>query len=277
MPQNKQRLRKFARDPQYASRYPGKRLTAASVAILSAVERYRLIPTSLILRLVPGNHRVIYRHLQYLYHSGLINRLALFGKTGRPGEFNYFLDNPAALDLLSSETDTPAEQFDFEAVKRNRDKWRPLAGALKVGESPAVAPELEETSEAQRYFIKHELMISRFHGMLELACQNSGGQIKLANWLQGPRLFRSVEVPKLQYIQGSLKESDDNEILPHRPDAFLACFGLKQERPSISCTRPNAPPIRPPESSKSSVATFTTLLRSAASGRITASAVSGPF
>jgi hypothetical protein len=110
----------------------------------------------------------------------------------------------------------------LEAVKRNRDKWRPLAGALKVGESPAVAPELEETSEAQRYFIKHELMISRFHGMLELACQRSNGQIKLANWLQGPKLFRSVEVPKIHYSQGSLRESDDNEILPHRPDAFFS-------------------------------------------------------
>src|SRR5215467_5751729 len=99
-----QRLRKFARDPNYTARYPGKQLTSTSLSILAAIERYRLIPTSLILHLIPGNHRVNYRRLQHLYHIGLVNRLALFGKTGRPGEFNYFLDNTDALDLLISES-----------------------------------------------------------------------------------------------------------------------------------------------------------------------------
>jgi hypothetical protein len=220
MSQTKQRLRKFARDPQYASRYPGKRLTATSVAILSAVERYRLIPTSLILRLVPGNDRVIYRHLQYLYHAALINRLALFGKTGRPGEFNYFLDNPQTLELLVSEAGVAPEALDFDAVKRNKDKWRPLA--VGAGERTTAAVELEETSEAQRYFLKHELMISRFHGMLELACQRSARKVRLVTWSQGPKLFHSVEAPKLQYTGATLKESDENEVLPHRPDAFFS-------------------------------------------------------
>jgi hypothetical protein len=217
MPQN-QRLRKFARDPNYAARHPGKQLTTTSLSILAAIDRYRLIPTALILRLVPGNHRVIYRHLQHLYHSGLVNRLALFGRTGRPGEFNYFMDNTDALELLISEGVATPEALDFEAVLRNREKWRPLA-APEVGKRATASIELEETSEAQRYFIKHELMISRFHGMLELACRDSQGKVQLTNWLQGPKLFRSVEVPKLE--TGRIG-SEETEVLPHRPDAFFS-------------------------------------------------------
>jgi len=218
------RLRKFARDPSYAGRHPNKRLTDVSLAILAAIERYRLIPTSLLLRLTPGNSRVIHRHLQHLYHSGLVNRLALFGRSGRPGEFNYFLDNSQALEILVTEGEIPREHLDFEAVKRNREKWRPLAGASEVGEGATAAHDLEETGEGQRYFVKHELMISRFHGMLDLACRNSGGRIELRSWLQGPKLFRSVETPRLRDTGLLPIDSDETEVLPHRPDAFFSLF-----------------------------------------------------
>jgi len=221
MSQNQLRLHKFARDPLYLSRHAGKRLTQTSYSILSTIERYRLLPSSMILRLVAGNDRVIYRHLQHLYQLGLVNRLALFGKTGRPGEFNYFLDNPQTLELLVSETGASAEDLDFGAVRRNRDKWQPLT-ATGAGERAAAAVELEETSEAQRYFIKHELMISRLHGMLELACRRSEGKAELADWLQGPRLFHSVEAPKVLNRPGRFVESGETEVLPHRPDAFFS-------------------------------------------------------
>src|SRR5262249_43198586 len=37
-------------------------------------------------------------------------------------------------------------------------------------------------------FLKHSLMISRMHFMLELAARNSGGRIHLAAWRQGAEL-----------------------------------------------------------------------------------------
>src|ERR1700733_6424397 len=97
------RLRKFSRDPRYGTLHRRKRLTATSLALVAAVERYRILPTSLLLRLVATNARVGQRHPQHLYHAGLVNRLALFGRTGRAGEFNYFLDSTAALGLLQKE------------------------------------------------------------------------------------------------------------------------------------------------------------------------------
>ncbi len=37
--------------------------------------------------------------MQQLYHKGLVNRFA-FMRGKNPSEFYYYLDNPAALDLL---------------------------------------------------------------------------------------------------------------------------------------------------------------------------------
>jgi hypothetical protein len=70
-------------------------------------------------------------------------------------------------------------------------------------------------------FLKHEVMISRFHAMLELACAGSNGLIELAHFQQGPTLWNKVEVPKLVYRNGGWQESDQREQLPHRPDAFF--------------------------------------------------------
>ena len=71
-------------------------------------------------------------------------------------------------------------------------------------------------------------MISHFHAMLELACNHSDGKVKLADWRQGPELWNQVEVPRLRYerpkegqSEGRWFDSEDTEILPHRPDAFF--------------------------------------------------------
>ncbi len=101
MSKPQQRLRKFSRDPQAATRLSRRRLTRTSLATIETIERYRLIPTSLLIKVVGGNPRNVYRHLQVLYHRGLVNRFCFFGPSGRPGEFNYFLDNPKALELLA--------------------------------------------------------------------------------------------------------------------------------------------------------------------------------
>jgi hypothetical protein len=219
------RLRKFRRDPNYTTRLGRRRITRTSLDIITTIERYRVIPTSLLLRLVGGDQRNVYSQLQQLYHKGLVNRFCLFGPTGRPQEFNYFLDNSKALDLLIDQTAADADSLDFELVRRNREKWTPI---LESEQSPGdggrdnnSSPSWAEGSEGQKFFLRHELMISRFHGMLELATRASAGDVKLIAWFQGPILHHSVEAPKLVYREDTWRQQDDIETIPHRPDAFF--------------------------------------------------------
>ncbi len=223
MPTTQQRLRKFHRDPKAAARLSHRQLTSTSLAIIETIQRYRLIPTSLLIKLVGGSARNIHRHLQLLYHRSLVNRFCFFGPSGRPGEFNYFLDNPRALELLAEQDGSDPETHDFEAVRRNREKWRTALAPDndKIGEWS----ENEDASEGQRFFLRHELMISRFHGALELACKASAGQIQLLAWRQGPALWNRVEAPKVSQQAGRWVETDATERIAHRPDAF---FTLKR-------------------------------------------------
>jgi hypothetical protein len=72
-------------------------------------------------------------------------------------------------------------------------------------------------------FIQHELMISRFHALLELACRKYAGKIFLEQWKQGPELYNRVEVPEVRKLEGTnqWQELPSKEFLPHRPDAFF--------------------------------------------------------
>src|SRR5579862_7398116 len=126
MTEPQQRLKKFSRDPTYASRFAHRQITERALQIIAAIEHYRVIPTSLLITLVGGDPRNAAGHLQHLYHRGLVNRFCFFGPTGRPMEFNYFLDNSAALSLLVDHGIADPDTVDFEQVKRNREKWTPM-------------------------------------------------------------------------------------------------------------------------------------------------------
>ncbi len=224
MSKPQERLRKFSRDPRAATRLSRRRLTHTSLTTIETIERYRLIPTSLLIKLVGGNPRNVYRHLQVLYHRGLVNRLCFFGLSGRPGEFNYFLDNPTALELLADLSDIDPTALDVETVKRNREKWSgphdddPTAPSA-LGEWEAGQ---DQASEGQRYFLRHELMISRFHGALELACRASAGRVALIDWRQGPALWNRVEANRIAREAGQWTETDSTEHIAHRPDALFS-------------------------------------------------------
>jgi hypothetical protein len=187
------RLSKFKREPKAVA---DKKLTARSLQIIAAIARYRFLPTSLLVRLVEGNEDVTHRHLQQLFHKGLINRFA-FPKTGGSNEFNYYLDSAKALALLVEQGFAEKRDLDFEGVQRNKEK-----AYHKINDAP-------DDSAGRMLFLKHELMISRFHFMLELGCKNSEGHVELANWKQGPQLHSSVT------------DHETGEVLPHRPDAFF--------------------------------------------------------
>jgi hypothetical protein len=232
-----QRLKKFTRDPNYAAHSRNRQITERTLQIIAIIERYRVIPTSLLLRLVGGDPRNAYDHLKHLYQKALVNRFCFFGPTGRPLEFNYFLDNPEALKILIARSEVDPESLDFRSVRLNREKLTPLldAAAASVRQDASklldTNEEAEELSEGKRLFLKHELMISRFHGMLELACRASGGQIKLAAWFQGPILHHYVEAPKITLRNGAWHRQEGTEKLPHQPDALFTLHKTDSTEP----------------------------------------------
>jgi protein involved in plasmid replication-relaxation len=234
MTSRQQRLKKFSRDPNYVSRFGRRQITERALQIIATVERYRLIPSSLLRRLVGADSRTTDDHLQHLYHRGLVNRFCFFGPTGRPLEFNYFLDNPDALNLLIDHGIGDPDTLDFDKVKRNREKWtKMLESEAGIGrqEPSATEESQEEPSEGQRLFLKHELMISRFHGMLELAARASEDRVKLLSWHQGPILHRYIEAPKIVFRDGEWHKQEGDERIPHRPDALFTLHIATNEEP----------------------------------------------
>jgi hypothetical protein len=203
-----QRLKKYGRDVESLSAVASRRITDTSLAIIATIHDYKIIPTSSLVRVVPGHEKNIHRHLQQLYHKGLVNRFA-FMRGKNPSEFHYYLDNTAALDLLLA-NGVDRASLDFEEVRRNRGK-----AYCDMND-----PTLADRVSGRLLFLEHEVMISRFHAMLEMACSQSGGRVQLT-FQQGPALWHTVEVPKLSYKDGQWREMDQTEQLPHRPDAFF--------------------------------------------------------
>ena len=199
------RLKRFIRQPD---RLAGRQLTPKGLEVMAAIERYRFLPSSLLVRLVEGGQRNTHRHLQTLFHKGFINRFAL-PKYGGPGEFIYFYDSPQALSLLISEGLLPDLSEDDrkkrEAIIRlNRD-----ANYAKLHTDP--------DSQGKVLYIQHELMISRFHYLIELGAKRLGN-IELVKWKQGTELWGKVEAPALRDGQ---ETAGGLQTIPHRPDAFF--------------------------------------------------------
>lgn len=203
-----QRIKKYSRDRATFEAVSSRRITDTSLRVLATIHDYKIIPTSLLVRLVPGSEGNIYRHLQQLYHKGLVNRFA-FMRGKNPGEFQYYLDNTEALNLLVAHGATSSE-LQYDEVRRNREKRY----------CDINNPHCVEEMQGKLLFLKHEVMISRFHALLELACERSG-RVELTEFQQGPALWTKVEAPRIIYRDGKWSESNEREQLPHRPDAFF--------------------------------------------------------
>ena len=210
MPETKgQRLKKYTREKP--ENLPPRRITPRSIEIIDIIHRYKFIPTSLIVRLIDGDMRTTERHLQNLYHQGFVNRFA-FPATYYPTEFNYYIDDRSALDLLI-DNGHDADKLDYESVSNNREKQY---AAITMGKEMI-------RMQGRLMHLHHELMISRFHYMLEKACNKSGDKVKLLGFYQGSQLWNNIDVSKVYHDQeGRLQELEETETLPHRPDAFFA-------------------------------------------------------
>ena len=206
-----QRLSRFVRQPD---RLPGRQLTDKGLEVMAAIERYRFLPSSLLVRLVAGGERNNYRHLQTLFHKGFVNRFALPTAYNTPGEFVYYLDVLTSFRLLIDKGLVQTDDADLrrrqELIRLNREKDY---GSLHK----------DPDQQGKLVYIQHELMISRFHALLELACRKFAGKVELEQWKQGPLLWTRVEAPAMHQdpSTGQWYESGVMEMLPYRPDAFF--------------------------------------------------------
>jgi hypothetical protein len=203
------RLPKYRRTDESFEALANRRITERSLDIISYLSHYNFLPSSLLVHLVEGNEDITYRHLQMLYHRKLVNRFA-FPSSLNPGEFNYYIDNNAALDLLVEHGWAEPQDLDFERVRYNREKQYHTI-------------HFEPKRQGSLLYLNHEVDISRFHAMLDLGCRASAGAIELVDWRQGPELWHTVTAPKVKFDgQRNLwGEESELERLPHRPDAFF--------------------------------------------------------
>jgi len=207
------RLKRFIRQPD---RLADRQLTPKGLELLATVERYHLLPSSMLVRLVAGDRSNNYRHLQTLFHKGLVNRFAMPTIWGTPGEFVYYLDTATSLKTLEEHglVELAAEKREQRAEITRYNRQKNWAGLHK-----------DPDMQGKLLYIQHELMVSRFRFMLEMACRHPKlfGKVTLEQWKQGPKLWNRVEVPKLREDReaGSWLELRETELLPHRPDAFF--------------------------------------------------------
>jgi hypothetical protein len=216
------RLPKYRRTAESFEKFSHARLTERDLQIVAHLAFYRLLPTSLLVRLVGGDPRTTCEHLQKLYHQRILDRFTIPQPVGRnPGEFIYVIQNVVALDWLVEHGWAETEQLDYSEVRYNRE--RPYSNLSD--------PYKAEEAQGRLLYLKHELMISRFHAILELACKASEGAVELADWQQGAALFQSVAVPKMTFDKGRdlWGEQAAQEQLPHRPDAFFSLRFPKRE------------------------------------------------
>jgi hypothetical protein len=132
------------------------------------------------------------------------------------------LDNTAALDLLMA-GGVEAATLNRDEVRRNKEK-----AYCDIND-----PKKSEDAPGRLLFLQHEAMISRFHAMLELACNRSGKLVELIDFQQGASLWSKVEIPKLSMRGGQWLDSEETEYLPHRPDAFFTLQVGRSVRESL--------------------------------------------
>lgn len=149
------RLLKYERRPELLG---NRKLTLLSLEIISVIERYRLIPSSHIVSIVGRDRSSVYRQLQFLWENGWINRFAFRG-IRNPTEQHYYLDDRRALDLLAENNFRDPASLDYEQVRLNRQN--PYTDIQH--------PDTFQKTHSRLFYANHELQISCFRLMLELA------------------------------------------------------------------------------------------------------------
>ena len=231
LPQNPQPSAPAKRMPKFRralDKLPNRNTTTIDFEIIKTIYDFNFLSSTQLLKLINADRQTIYKHLQTLYHQQLINRVH-FPTAFVAGEFYYYLDNTQALDLLITETDHQKQDFNYEEIRRNKQK---AYGDMHLDES-------QNTGNAgKQLFLRHETMISRFHVALELATRATDGQVKIKTWKEGAELYNYAIAPKYNLTkhkdqnnqtQTNYQEHEtETEKIPHRPDAFFTLIFPKE-------------------------------------------------
>jgi protein involved in plasmid replication-relaxation len=215
---------KFERPPEPRS----GRISERDLDIVEAILRHRFSPTSELARLVGGHEDVTQRRLRMLWERSIVNRFAFPGIRNH-SEFIYYLDHRSALELLvQHQRLTEIHPQMEEEIRLNREA--DYAGAVVRDQHMKLG------------FLKHSLMISRLHFMLEMSSRSSHGKVEIADWRQGGELRgHKVNVPEIvsRRIAGTndydWEEQDRTYRLPVEPDALFSMrFPDRPEEQQIS-------------------------------------------
>jgi hypothetical protein len=190
-------------------------ITDRDLRIVETIFRYRFSPTSELVRLVGGNEDVTHRRLRCLWEWGYINRVAFPGIRTH-SEFIYYLDRAETLELL-------VERARLSGIHPQRNK------ELRLNREAGYANAAVSGHHMKLGFLRHALMISRLHFMLEMSCRKSRGGINLTAWRQGADL-RGQKVPLPEIKARRLEESnayvweeqDRTRNFPVEPDALFS-------------------------------------------------------
>jgi hypothetical protein len=209
-----QAISRFSKFDRPSEPRPGV-ITERDLDLIEAILRYRFSPTSELIRLVGGNEDVTQRRLRRLWEAALINRFAFPGFRTY-SEFIYYLDSAETLNLLVQHERLPEIHPQMqEEIRLNREA--DYARAAVSGQHMKLG------------FLKHSLMISRMHFMLEMSSRTPNSGVQIAAWRQGAELRgNKVKVPELRSrrIEGSneyvWEELDRTFRLPVEPDAMFS-------------------------------------------------------
>ena len=186
------RLKKFEPQPTAVTHHV---TTGRDLEILYTAVHFGVTTTSLFQSLIDGSPKGIAHRLQINFHRGLLQRVR-----GRINEENvYYVDNLDTLRLLAAHGMISPDAPEWDSIRNNQKQNKPP--------SPL--------------FLNHELMISKFHATLQLACRQTNGRVQIASWRQGPEVWDKVKLPKTRYENGEWYQEDGTETCPCRPDAVF--------------------------------------------------------
>ena len=208
MPQ--QRLPRFEQHPDKVDL---GQISERCLDIIATIENYGVISTSLLEILVGGNTRHTQELLQKLFHHDYLKRFSLgvFGLSRN--EIFCYLDNRMALQLLIERRKVKREKLNWSRLSQN--KRRPYMDIHSKDRLKRIA------ALGRFTFINHQITISRFHGMVQRYCQQSGGRVKLKRWLQGPHKNVKVSAARYNRTDRDWELDDGSRWLPWKPDAFF--------------------------------------------------------
>jgi hypothetical protein len=191
-------------------------ISERDLAIIEAILRYRFSPTSELVRLVGGNEDVTQRRLRRLWEGDLITRFAFPGIRAH-SEFIYYVDRRQTLDLLIEH-------------QRLHEIHRQMEDEVRMNREADYAGAAVRDQHMKLGFLRHSLMISRMHFMLEMSARNPASKTALADWRQGAELRgHKVEVPEIisRRVEGTNEYTwDEHDYrkfrLPVEPDAMFS-------------------------------------------------------